>query len=168
MLERRESRQTISPARYRDAMSCFAGAVNVAATDGTAGRRGVTVSAAVSVSDDPATVLICLNRNRTENLMFKDNGCFSLNTLCTSQIRLARAFAGEGHLSMEARFELGNWHRLDTGSPILHGSRMAIDCEVTDVQTVHTHYVVIGKVVACAPESNEPALIYLDRGYREL
>lgn len=149
-------------------MSCFAGAVNVAATDGSAGRRGLTVSAAVSVSDDPATVLICLNRNRSENLMFKSNGCFSLNTLCSSQIKLARAFAGEGHLSMEDRFELGRWYVLDTGAPILHGSRMAIDCEITDVQTVHTHYVVVGQVVACAPESREPSLIYLDREYREL
>ncbi|MGI9399929.1 MAG: flavin reductase, partial [Rhizobiaceae bacterium] len=68
MLERPTTRQTISPERYRDAMSCFAGAVNIAATDGEAGRRGVTVSAALSVSDNPGTVLICLNRNRSENL----------------------------------------------------------------------------------------------------
>ncbi len=100
--------------------------------------------------------------------MFEENGCFSLNTLRTSQIDLARAFAGEGHLDMESRFALGKWYELNTGAPILYGARTALDCEVIDVQSVHTHYVVFGRVVACAPSTAGPALIYLDRDYREL
>ncbi|MEM7464739.1 MAG: flavin reductase [Pseudomonadota bacterium] len=168
MLERTENRSAVSPEEYRDAMSNFAGAVSIAATDGVAGRRGLTVAAAVSVSDDPPTVLICLNRNWSDNLMFEQNGCFSLNTLRTSQIDLARAFAGEGDMSMESRFALGKWYELHTGAPILNSARTAIDCEVIDVQSVHTHYVVFGRVVACAPSTAGPALIYLDRDYREL
>lgn len=168
MLERPVKLTSISPARYREAMSHFAGAVHVATTDGPAGRRGLTVSAAVSVSDDPATVMICLNRNREENRMFEANGCFALNTLCVHQIELARAFAGEEHLPMDARFAFGTWQTLETGAPVLTKARMSIDCVLRDVQLVHTHYILFGEVVACGPDSKDPALVYLDRDYRSV
>ena len=149
-------------------MARLAGAVSVIATDGDAGRRGVTVSAVTSVSDDPPTLLVCLNRNREENDWFRRNGVFSLNTLAASQIGIARAFAGEGHLPMEERFGLGKWEKLQTGAPVLEGCRMALDCIVTDVQPIATHFVIFGQVVASSLGGNEPALVYLDRQYRTL
>lgn len=166
VLERKNRKPAVPPQEYRDAMSHFAGAVHIAATDGAGGRRGVTVSAAVSVSDDPPTLIVCLNRNRDDNNVFADNGCFSLNTLGADQLPLARAFAGEQNLTMEERFALGKWTALETGAPILEGSRMTLDCVVTDVQAVHTHHVVFGEVVATGPAGLGPALLYLDRQYR--
>ncbi len=168
MLDRQKPATTLLPTDYREAMSRFAGAVSVVTTDGPRGRRGVTVSAAVSVSDNPPTLLICLNRNRDENRWFGDNGHFALNVLTGAQTPLARAFAGEGHLPMEARFSLGQWSTLQTGAPVLDGARMALDCIVKDVQSVHTHYVIIGEAVACRMEPIGGALIYVDREYREL
>ncbi|MCG6857794.1 MAG: flavin reductase [Salaquimonas sp.] len=159
---------TIASQPYRDAMSRFAGAVSVATTDGPAGRRGVTVSAAVSVSDNPPTVMICLNHNRPENTMFAENGCFAFNVLCQNHLELARAFAGEGHLAMEDRFALGEWGVLQTGAPILTGARTSLDCTVVDVQSVHTHDIVFGQVVTAGPVGEGEALIYLDRQYRSV
>lgn len=146
-------------------MSRLAGAVSIVTTEGPAGRRGVTVSAVVSVSDDPATLMVCLNRNRAENLIFEQNGCLALNVLCFDQISLARAFAGEGDLSMQERFALAGWTSLKTGAPVLTGARMALDGVVVDVQTVHTHYVIAVEAVASAPFRDEVALVYRDRGY---
>ena len=173
MLERNKqmpARQwpALTPQAYRDAMSRFAGAVSVVTTDGPAGRRGVTVSAAVSISDNPPTVLVCLNRNRIENNFFERNTCFAINVLTAKQIELARAFAGEGHMPMENRFLLGQWSMLETGAPILKDCRMALDCIVRDVQSVHTHYVVVGEAIASAFAGRGRALLYLDRGYRTL
>ena len=153
---------------YRDCMARLAGAVSIIATDGKAGRRGVTVSAVTSVSDNPPTLLVCLNRNREENAWFQENGVFSLNTLAAGQIGLARAFAGEGHLAMEERFAMAEWSRLETGAPILAGTRMSLDCIVTDVQPVATHFVIFGQVVASHLGVGDGALIYLDRQYRTL
>jgi flavin reductase (DIM6/NTAB) family NADH-FMN oxidoreductase RutF len=168
LLERTTELDAISPAAYRDAMSHFAGAVHVVTTDGPAGRRGVTVCAATSVSDDPPTVIVCLNRNREENRWFEQNGCFAINTLNAAQPAIARAFAGEGKLDMNDRFALCRWERLRTGSPVLSGGRMAIDCVVCDVQPVHTHFAIFGRVVAAGQLRRDPALIYLDRDYRSL
>ena len=164
----RQTLSTIAPAEYREAMSRFAGAVSIVTTDGPAGRRGVTVSAAVSLSDDPPTLLVCLNRNRDENRMFADNGRMALNTLCADQQEIAQAFAGVGKLEMAERFALGEWGRLETGAPILRGARMALDCVVVDVKTVHTHYVIMGEVVGTSPFREAPSLVYLDRGYHSL
>ena len=150
---------------YRDAMSRFAGAVHVVTTDGPAGRRGVTVSAAVSVSDDPPTILVCLNRNRPENTMFADNGCFAVNVLCADHIALARAFAGEGSLAMDRRFDLGDWQELATGAPVLAGARISLDCRVVETRKVHTHDVLLGEVVGVGEPGEGEALIYLDRQY---
>ena len=69
----------IDGAQYRDAMAHFAGHVHVVTTDGAAGRRGVTVIAACSVSDRPPTVLVCLNRENDANDLFVENGVFALN-----------------------------------------------------------------------------------------
>ncbi|MET0598611.1 MAG: flavin reductase, partial [Mesorhizobium sp.] len=53
-------KQEVEPLHYRDAMARFAGAVHVLTTDGPAGKRGTTVIAACSVSDNPPTVLVCI------------------------------------------------------------------------------------------------------------
>ncbi|MFX5634519.1 flavin reductase, partial [Acinetobacter baumannii] len=46
---------------FRDAMARLSAAVNIITTDGPAGRAAMTVSAVSSVSDEPATVLVCIN-----------------------------------------------------------------------------------------------------------
>ena len=54
--------KNVDSVAFREAMSRFAGAVHVVTTDGAHGRRGVTVSAACSVSDNPATLLVSVGR----------------------------------------------------------------------------------------------------------
>ncbi len=159
---------TLASAQYREAMSRMAGAVSIITTDGPAGLRGVTVSAVVSVSDNPPTLFVCLNRNREENRYFERNGCFALNTLSVLHLPLARAFAGEGHLTMAERFALGEWSQMETGAPMLKAARMSLDCVVTDVQAVHTHFVIAGEAVAKGELHNEAALVYLDRDYHTI
>ena len=45
------------------AMRGVAASVTVVTTNGKAGRRGATVSAFCSVSADPPTILVCLNKS---------------------------------------------------------------------------------------------------------
>lgn len=165
LLIRNAINAALAPSEYREAMSRMASAVNIVTTDGPAGMRGVTVAAVVSVSDNPPTVFVCLNRNREENRWFEKNGRFALNTLCASHVDLARAFSGEGALAMEERFARGEWTTLVTGAPVLVGARMALDCVITDVQAVHTHFVVAGEAVAKGELRNDPPLVYFDRSY---
>ena len=156
---------SIDSAAYREAMSRFAGAVHVVTTDGKAGRRGVTVSAACSVSDSPATILVCLNRNNPHNRMFEENGVFVLNTLASFHQPLAVAFSGKEHLTQDDRFALAGWETLDSGAPVLSDGLAAFDCRLIDAKDMATHRVLFGEVTAIKTAVNLTPLVYHNRGY---
>ena len=158
---------TIEPQDYRAAMRQFAAAVHIATTDGAAGKRGITVSAATSVSDRPAILLICVNRDHEQNHLFKDNGCFALNTLASDQIHIAQAFAN-GKISLEERFTNGHWSTLNTGAPCLNDAAVVFDCEIIDSAEMATHTVLYGQVKAIKIEEAKSNLLYANRHYRAL
>ena len=157
----------IDPQDYRAAMRQFPAAVHVATTNGIAGKRGITVSAATSVSDRPATLLICVNRDHEQNHLFKDNGCFALNTLAANQITVAQAFA-DGKLSLEERFARGVWNTMNTGSPCLSDAAVVFDCEIIDSAEMATHTVLYGLVKALYVGEGKENLLYANRRYRGL
>ena len=159
---------TIDRAAFRDAMSRMPAAVHLVTTDGPAGRRGVTVSSACSVSDDPATLLVCLNVSSPTNERFEANGHFAVNLLGRRHEALARAFAGEGALLPEARFAHGRWTTVETGSPILVDPLASFDCRLIEAKIVATHRVLIGEVVAIRMGEPGPALLYLERAFHSL
>lgn len=153
---------------YRDAMSLFAGHVHVVTTDGKAGRRGATVIAACSVSDEPPTILVCLSRKSPANDLFKVNGNFALNTLGEGHEAVAHAFSGLSGLSGEGRFTVGHWTTNVTGAPILDDAVASFDCQIEAAQDVATHRVLFGKVTGLRIADSLRPLIYHKRGYRVL
>lgn len=159
---------TIDPARFRSAMSRFPAAVCLVTTDGPAGRRGLTVSSVAPVSDDPATLLVCLNTASAANEKFVKNGNFAVSVLGVETEAVARGFAGEGKLEPDARFALGAWSALETGAPLLDGALIGFDCRLTGSSTVATHRILIGTVAAIRMGPASPSLVYLDRQYRSL
>lgn len=149
-------------------MSRLASAVHIVTTDGPAGRRGVTASAVVSVSDDPATVIVCLNATNAENERFGLNGNFAVNVLAAGGEEIAQAFAGEGNLSAAERFALGEWAPAATGAPLLLAALAGFDCRLVDRRIIATHHVLVGEVEAVREGPGAPPLLYHARGYRLL
>ncbi|MCP1199440.1 flavin reductase [Notoacmeibacter sp. MSK16QG-6] len=158
----------VDPQSYRDAMARFAGAVHIVTTDGDAGRRGVTIIAGCSVSDDPPTVLVCLNRHNPSNELFVQNGRFALNTLPDGKTDIADAFAGFTGEEQEDRFARAEWTVLQSGSPVLTEAASVFDCEIEHVHDHATHRVLFGRVTALAIGPSLTPLIYYDRNYRQL
>lgn len=158
----------VEPQAYRNAMSHFAGAVQLVTTNGEAGRRGLTLTACCSVSDNPATVLVCLQKVHEHNRLFIENGVFAINTLSAAHQNLSDAFSGRFQMSQDERFALAEWQTLATGAPILRNALAAFDCRITSVQDHSTHYVIFGEVVQIAQNMDDEALIYLNRRYHSL
>lgn len=158
----------LDPLAYRDAMSRLAGHVHIVTAAHGGERRGVTITAACSVSDNPATLLVCLNGANPRNAIFSDSGSFALNLLGADHLDLANIFSGRQAIDATDRFEHGTWGRLKTGAPILAEAVAAFDCRLIDIKTVATHVVLFGEVVAVTLGEQRPALIYLDRDYRTL
>jgi cob(II)yrinic acid a,c-diamide reductase len=166
----------ISKQLYRDGMARFAAAVHIVTTDGPAGRTGFTASAACSVTDDPPTLLVCLNRASELHGIFQENGVFCLNTLAAGQRKLAELFSHRRGLPMQERFELPEWETFATGSPVLRDALVSFDCRIAEARDVGTHWVMFGtvqdvRILDQIPERApglESALLYLNRSYREL
>ncbi len=158
----------IDRAGFRQAMSRVAASVHLVTTDGPAGRRGVTATSVCSVSDEPATLLICLNVSSLANERFAANGVLAVNTLGASGEGLARAFAGEGKLEPDERFARGLWTTLETGAPILQTALASFDCRIVDRRIVATHHVIVAEVAALRAGPEAASLLYRDRQYLAL
>ncbi|WP_395174096.1 flavin reductase [Roseibium alexandrii] len=159
---------TLDSQTFREAMSRIAAAVHIVTTDGDAGRAGGTVSAACSVSDDPASILICLNRQSRLHAAVLKNRCFCLNTLSDDHQDMSDVFAGRESADMSGRFAHGSWTNLATGCPALDTARLSIDCEIFSVSEVGTHSIVVGTVTDLRMTDPGKSLIYVRRGYKSL
>ena len=162
------NRQSTDPKHYRDAMARYAGHVQLATTAQDGVRRGVTVTAACSVSDNPGIVLVCLNASNPKNALFHESGVFALNSLTAEQEALANAFSGLEQLDVDERFARAKWDTIATGAPTLIGAAAVFDCRLIDSKSVATHTVLFGEVVGVRIGEPAPALVYLDRGYHAL
>ena len=148
----------------REALSRHVHAVHVIATDGPAGRAGLTASAVTSVTLEPPTILICINREAGAHDAIAANGRFSVNTLARGQRAISDVFAGRGGIAREARFTHGTWHEGASGVPVLEGARAVLECRILEAREVATHTVFTAQVVAAASGTGD-ALCYTDRGY---
>jgi flavin reductase len=157
---------TVSREEFRDAMARLGAAVNVVTTDGAAGRAGFTASAVCSVTDDPPTLLVCLNRSSRGAAQFKANGVLCVNTLAVGQQALADAFAGKGGLDSDGRFAMARWTRLATGAPVLEEAAVvAFDCRIAEVVEKGTHSVLFAEIQAIRQGGPAGALIWYGRDY---
>ena len=159
---------TVSPAEFRQCMRQLAGAVTVIATGEVGYRFGLTATAICSLSDDPPTLLACVNRSASAHDVIQKNRTFSVNLLSGKQAVVAGRFAGRAGLKGEARFEGATWVTMATGAPILKDALAAFDCRVTQEHVFATHTIFIGQVVAAAAREDADPLIYIRGEFRQL
>ena len=152
---------------YREAMARFGAAVSVVTTDGPAGRFGFTASAVTSVTDDPPTLLVCINRRNDSHPALLANGVLCVNTLAAGQEAISGVFGG-GTEHQDTRFAAADWHSLATGAPVLGGAVVAFDCRIVQVTEIGTHSVVFGEVVAIEHGGEHDGLVYFGRGYHRV
>lgn len=152
---------------YREAMARFGAAVSVVTTDGPAGRFGFTASAVCSVTDDPPTLLVCVNRRNDSHPALMANGVLCVSTLAAGQEAISSLFGG-AELNQNARFAAGTWRTLETGAPVLDGAVVAFDCRIVQVTEIGTHSVIFGNVLALRHGPAHDGLIYFARGYHSV
>ncbi|SEP77287.1 flavin reductase [Faunimonas pinastri] len=155
----------ISRQAFRDAMAHVAAPVHVVASDGPAGRVGVTATAVCSVTDDPPTLLVCLNRRGSATEAVRANGVISVNTLGHGDRELSAIFAGQRGVPMADRFGHGTWTTLVTGAPVLEGGLVSFDCVIDDTAEVGTHLIFYCHVVGAEFREHGTNLIYVGRRY---
>ncbi len=153
--------------QFLDGMSRAATMVSIVATDGTAGRAGVTVSAfsSVSADTDRPTLLVCINANSSAADAILANRAFSVNLLREDQAYISDVFAGRHRDFVADKFDCAKWVVSATGAPCLMDALVVFDCRTVSVHRVGSHHVLFGEVEAVATGAEGRALIYARRDY---
>jgi flavin reductase len=159
---------TVPRDEFRNAMARLGAAVNVITSDGQAGLAGFAASAVCSVTDEPPTLLVCVNRNSRSAAPVLANGVLCINVLSGGQRRLAEVFAGMTGASGADRYEGVSYTTQVTGAPALDGAVAAIDCRISEVIEKGTHSVIFAEVQAIKLDTTQHALIYWARDYHPL
>ncbi len=144
---------------FRRAMRELVGGVAVVATGAGQHRSGCTVTSFCSLSLDPPSVIVCLNHASSTLKAMRANGAFGVSQLGAGHQAVARAFSDPKRYGA-ARFEVGDWEDLITGSPLLSNALAVTDCELEDVIERHTHSIVVGRVVAVKNHDQDAALVH--------
>jgi flavin reductase (DIM6/NTAB) family NADH-FMN oxidoreductase RutF len=155
----------ISPDHFRGAMRHLTGGVSVI----TAGRgkdiTGMTVTSVASLSVEPATLIVSINRESSSWPLVQRLGFFGVNILAADQLDVAERFTGKGGLKGAERFAGAQWITRVSGVPLLHGALAAIDCAVEDIVERHSHAIVIGRVLDITSSGHTAALAYWQGRY---
>lgn len=149
---------------FRAAMRRFVTGVSIVTTSLDDRIHGFTVNAFASVSADPPTVLICVNRVATAHPLIAASQHFCVNILALEQRALAERFAGG---EPRSRFDGVAYRIGPSGSPVLEGTVAHVDCRVTEELTASTHTIFLGEVLEAGSRDAEP-LGYFNRAYRDL
>lgn len=149
---------------FRQAMAKVCGSVNLITTSGEAGRGGFIATAMCSVTDDPPTLLVCMNQKSQQCDTFIRNGCFCVNVLREEDQELARVFSGRVAV-MDDRYAAADWQVLNTGAPVLSSAIAACDCVLSDRYEIGTHHILIGHIVAHRVQDGGRSLLYFDRQF---
>lgn len=140
--------QLESAFELREAMRHIAGGVSVITAGVGSERTGLTATSATSLSIDPPTMIICVNRAASAWPVILANRHFAVNVLAASHKDVAERFAGRGGLKGAARYSGAIWNEMGSGASGLHGALAVIDCAVEEVIERHTHGIIIGTVLS--------------------
>ena len=153
----------LDKARFRNGMSRLGSAVSVVTTVWEGRRYGFTASAVCSVSDTPATLLVCINRASSCFHAFENVRHFCVNTLMPGQEDISDVFGGK--TPSEERFSLGDWGEGLTGVPVLANASVSFECAFSTAVDEATHRILFGRVIDIREHAEKATLLYCMRRY---
>jgi len=153
----------VDKAAFRSGMSRLGSAVSIVTTRSGGERYGFTASAVCSVSDTPATLLVCINRASSCFHAFENARHFCVNTLMPDQEDLSNVFGGRS--PVDDRFALGEWREGLTGIPVLANASVSFECELTNAVDEATHRILFGRVIDIRENEEQATLLYCMRRY---
>lgn len=136
--------ESVTDADFRAAMGRFSSGVTVVTARQGNDDWGATVSAFSSVSNNPPTVLICLNTTSDTGRTVRATGSFVVNILSRHQEEIARRFARKGNRKFDGLDVVRTSHR----HPVLRGNHVTLECQLTQEVRASTHLVFIAQVEA--------------------
>ncbi|HEU0134030.1 MAG TPA: flavin reductase family protein [Allosphingosinicella sp.] len=149
-------------AEFRQAMRRVASTVNVITVCVGGEPMGITATAMSSLSLDPPSLLICINRTASLHSPMEDVSHFCVNVLHRSQEDIAQMFADRSRQAL--RFASG-WEVDCDRPPRLADAQAAILCRRIRHFSHGTHSIFIGEVEEARVRADVDPLVYVDGRY---
>ena len=147
---------------FRQAMRRVASTVNVISICVGGEPMGITATAVSSISMDPPSLLICINRAASLHAPMGDVTHFRVNVLHRDQEGVARMFSDRSQHDL--RFSAG-WNVDCALPPRLVDAQASILCRRIDHHQFGTHSIFIGVAEEVAVRDDVHPLVYLDGRY---
>ncbi len=150
----------VSPDAFRRAMRSFSAGVTVITSRHHGHDHGMTATAFASLTADPPSVMIAVNRAARSHPLLAGSGAFGVNILSERQRAVSERFAAAG----EDQFAGLTYRHGPMGVPVLDGCVAHAVCRVAERHDFGSHSVFFGQVVECAATPRRP-LLYHDGAY---
>lgn len=136
---------------FRQSLRATASSVTIISTQLHAVRHGMVATAVTSVSLDPPTLLVAINKNASIHGPLTIRRAFAVNYLSSINEAVVRNFsAAKG----EQRFSFGEWREdidldgpLPEGIPYLPDAQATAFCALVSSYDSGTHTLFVGKVL---------------------
>lgn len=150
-------------AGFRGAMRRLASGVALVTTTGDGDRRhGIAMTAVMSLSMDPPSLLLAVNKDASLCRPLLASGRFGVSILRQEDEALCQRFVA---VPAAERFGVGAWEDHETGIPLLTSALARIVATLEKAEPFGSHMVLYGKATYVALEPSSDALVYLDGRY---
>jgi flavin reductase len=149
---------------FRNAMRHVAATVYAVTTRDGDQPYGILATAVSSLSFDPPSLLVCINRAASLHDPLLRTEKFAVNVLAAGNRDVAGHFMTPG---VPDRFALGEWEDLH-GVPVLASAQSSFVCRMANSHEFGTHTVFIGELVAAQHRIDATPLTYFDRHYIDI
>lgn len=150
---------------FRDAMRHVSATVHAITTGHDGERYGILATSVSSLSFDPPSLLVCINRSASlhDPLATADKFCVNVLGVGNRDVAACLQRGGTG----EGRFAVGHWIE-EQGMPVLADAQSSLICRVALRQQFGTHTIFVGEVAAVRHRANAKPLTYYDRRYIDI
>ena len=153
----------VTKEQFTEVMRRFAASVNIITSADGEQKNGMTATAVCSVTAEPPSALIIVNRSNRSYGTIARTKKFAVNVLANDQRHLAAHFASK----LPKPFSDVPHHSGTTGCPLIEGADAHIECVVIQEVDIGTHTIFVGKIVATG-KSNRAPLLYHEGQYHAL
>ncbi|MEO5707462.1 MAG: flavin reductase family protein [Alteraurantiacibacter sp.] len=149
---------------FRDAMRHVAATVYAVTTRHQGAPFGILATAVSSLSFDPPSLLVCVNRTASLHAPLQETELFALNVLGLGNRDVAEHFMNP---AAPDRFAVGEWEDV-LGVPVLTTAQSSFVCRTANSHVFGTHTVFIGELLAAHHRIDATPLTYFDRHYIDI
>lgn len=149
---------------FRNAMRHVAATVYAVTTQVDGERFGILATAVSSLSFEPPSLLVCVNRTASLHEPLARAETFGVNILGLGNRDVAEHFMKPLPIDRFAEGEWEDWH----GVPILASAQSSLICRTAHRHEFGTHSIFVGTLEAAKHRTNATPLTYFDRHYIDI